>query len=781
MRSSGRPSWSASHSVEASSSGRGKAAQGRRRALVERCVSGLGQASPVSYGRGRPVHARCGEARGGAGGACRPPGPGIYLNTGSAGPIPLETAAAMDELSKLGAAHRPGPRPEYFEDIPRADGRGTGGRRSDPRRRRRRDRASPTHDRRHEHRDVGRSTGSAGDRAVTTTHEHPAASESLVAVRDRFGVELVFVDIGDGGTTSDARGVRRGDHARHDGWSSLSHVLWSTGARVPVERIAAIARGARRARCSRRGPGGRRDPGVGRRDRCRLLRRRRPEVAARAGGHGRAVGVTAGDRGGGGEPRRLVQLRRRSTSAATPSTIRPRGGSRPRTITGRRSPAFARSCGWLSMYVGLPWIHARGDGARPGAPPTASAGIPGVSCSRPRERMATLVTFRIAGWPARSPSAELGSRVFAIARTILPLDAIRISVGSSTRGGRSSGSPVAVELLAAHRPETMPPRSATDDPRRGGLMTADPRRPRIAAAGPPADPPPSCGRDPLAPVPQRAATGRPGGPQQPRRRDRAGGGLYLAYDVAISRGGGAAGRRSAGRLVVTVIVLVVLVAGSVVTYWSSPSRAARGRRGAADPWSAALGLVRGGPDLLPRPGRRRPGAQATARLIGRRVGRAPRGSLPPVGLCRRSPLPCHGNVRRMAHSYYSAVPSARYHHARSGIRPSAHLSRICVAIDEQHVALPKLYGAPAYARPPSPRRGGRRGRSIRTTCRSRPSRPPRNADLLAALPARSYAPGGSVGRSPPYRRRRGTWNRRSNPKPTSLRALAGRILGGDGD
>jgi hypothetical protein len=39
----------------------------------------------------------------------------------------------------------------------------------------------------------------------------------------------------------------------------------------------------------------------------------------------------------------------------------------------------------------------------------------------------------------------------------------------------------------------------------------------------------------------------------------------------------------------------------------------------------------------------------------------------------------------------------------AGIRPCRFRSRgPRVSIDEQHVALPKLYGAPAYARPPKP-------------------------------------------------------------------------------
>ena len=96
-----------------------------------------------------------------------------------------------------------------------------------------------------------------------------------------------------------------------------------------------------------------------------------------------------------------------------------------------------------------------------------------------------------------------------------------------------------------------------------------------------------------------------------------------------------------------------------------------------------------------------------------------------------------------------------------------------MAIEEQHVALPKLYGAPAYARPPRP-----------TVVTDRPFDPDdlpieaaqtdEERELAESLPARSYAPGGAhlrlvdpAGSDAPS----------LNPRPLSLRSLAGRILG----
>jgi len=95
-----------------------------------------------------------------------------------------------------------------------------------------------------------------------------------------------------------------------------------------------------------------------------------------------------------------------------------------------------------------------------------------------------------------------------------------------------------------------------------------------------------------------------------------------------------------------------------------------------------------------------------------------------------------------------------------------------VAIDEQHVALPKLYGAPAYARPVAP-----------VAVSERPFDPDdlpieavqtdEEREIAASLPAYAYAPGGAR-----FRMDQGQDEPQLNPRPLSLRALAGRILGG---
>ena len=100
-----------------------------------------------------------------------------------------------------------------------------------------------------------------------------------------------------------------------------------------------------------------------------------------------------------------------------------------------------------------------------------------------------------------------------------------------------------------------------------------------------------------------------------------------------------------------------------------------------------------------------------------------------------------------------------------------------MAIDEQHVALPKLYGAPAYARPVPPVEEAPRPfdpddlpiEAIQT---------PEEREIAASLSARSYAPGGAQNGQPvALRATPKNQPLTLHPKPLSLRALAGRILG----
>ena len=65
--------------------------------------------------------------------------------------------------------------------------------------------------------------------------------------------------------------------------------------------------------------------------------------------------------------------------------------------------------------------------------------------------------------------------------------------------------------------------------------------------------------------------------------------MYLAYDIAISRGAALPGG-DLRVLFVAIVVVVVLVTGSVVTYLVVPQPRGAGDRSRRSAWSAALGL-----------------------------------------------------------------------------------------------------------------------------------------------------------------------------------------------
>jgi L-cysteine/cystine lyase len=379
---------------------------------------------------------------------------GIYLNTGSVGPLPAETAAAMAEIATwerdVGRAH-----PDSFEDLlgRMAEARagvaavlGT---------------------------DVGsvaltHSTTDAmnagvlaaagagvGGRVVASRHEHLGGLGPLLAMRDRGAAELTIVDAGDDG--DDERTLATFDAAITPDTRlvAVSHVAWTTGAVLPIAGIAALAhdRGARVVVDGAQAAGAipfRFDQtgadyyavpaqkwllgpeGMG------ALVVRSSLVDEVIPGLG---GFFSFDQGGGGIGNWWNDARRFQAS----------GYHRPSVV------GMARSIGWLSMYVGLDYVFERGP-AMAAAAARRLGGIPGVTVLTPPDRMATLVTFRIAGWSADAALAELGARVFAVARTIANLDALRISVGFFTSEEELERLAGAVELVAAHTPASIPPR-----------------------------------------------------------------------------------------------------------------------------------------------------------------------------------------------------------------------------------------------------------------------------------------------------------------------------------
>ncbi len=379
---------------------------------------------------------------------------GIYLNTGSVGPLPAETAAAMNEISAYelttGRAHSD----YWIETLQRmAEARAAVAAvlvadSAD---------IALTHSA-----TDGMNIGAwsidwkAGDRAVTTRLEHPGGTGALYHLRDRFGIDLAFVDVGTGGDPDAVLAAFDAAIDERTRLVAISHVLWATGAVMPIAGIAEIAH----ARGAIVVVDGAQSAGA------------IPIELAATGADVFALPAQKwllGPEGMGAvavAPGVRDRLQPSFGGYFSFETVDPAGAALPWPDARRFESSnfhrpsivgMARSIGWLSMFVGLDWVYERGAAmARLAADRLAA--IEGVELVTPREQMATLVTFRIAGWPAEAALEELGARVFAVARTVPLVDAVRISVGFFTSEEELDRFVAAVALLAAHTPESLPPR-----------------------------------------------------------------------------------------------------------------------------------------------------------------------------------------------------------------------------------------------------------------------------------------------------------------------------------
>jgi selenocysteine lyase/cysteine desulfurase len=117
----------------------------------------------------------------------------------------------------------------------------------------------------------------------------------------------------------------------------------------------------------------------------------------------------------------------------------------------------ARSVGWLLMYVSLPWAWQRAETLTTRLR-SALTSVEGVELLATIPSAATVLPFRITGWPATEAAAELGRRVFAQLDVDAPRDLLRAAVGAWLREDEIDRFAVAVGELAAHTPETLPRR-----------------------------------------------------------------------------------------------------------------------------------------------------------------------------------------------------------------------------------------------------------------------------------------------------------------------------------
>jgi L-cysteine/cystine lyase len=291
---------------------------------------------------------------------------------------------------------------------------------------------------------------------VTTCHEHAGGVGPLYAIADRFGVDLGFAEFA--GDASDDEIVGIFDRLITPGTRlvSISHVLWTTGLVMPVARIAALAH-----------------------ERGALMLVDGAQAAGAVPVNVRDLGVDLyaipaqkwllGPEGLGALWARRELLPSLESSFAgyfSFASIDSRGNRQPHEtarrfeVTNYHRPSvlgMARAIGWLTMFVGLEFVHRRGaEMAHRAADLLAS--IEGVTVLTPRDRMAGLISFRIAGWEAQQAMEELAARTFCIIRTLPLVDALRISVGFWATEDEIDRFVDGVRLLAAHTPETIPPR-----------------------------------------------------------------------------------------------------------------------------------------------------------------------------------------------------------------------------------------------------------------------------------------------------------------------------------
>ena len=379
-------------------------------------------------------------------------GAGIYLNAGTAGPVPAEVQRAMDEQAArelaVGRAH-PDQFPEGLERMAEARASVAAALVGDP------DDIALTHSTTDGlHLALAAIPWVAGDRVVTTNHEHPGLLGTLAALERRSGVVRVTADIG-GGEDHAATLAAIGEALRAGARAvAVSHVLWTTGAVLPVREIAVLARAAGAAvivdgaQAAGAIPFAVDELGV---DAYAL-----PAHKWLLGPEGMGALWVERHFADASVPDSAGMLSYASLGPGTP--VLHAGARRFEATTFHRPSVvgFARACGWLTMYVGLPWSQARA-GALAASAADRLAAIDGVTLLTPRHAMGTLVTFRIAGWDAEAAVGELGARAFAIVRA-LPIDAVRASVGFWNTPDEIERFARVVELLAGHGPGTLPPR-----------------------------------------------------------------------------------------------------------------------------------------------------------------------------------------------------------------------------------------------------------------------------------------------------------------------------------
>ncbi len=250
-------------------------------------------------------------------------------------------------------------------------------------------------------------TWSAGDEVITTFEEHPGLMLPLALLARRFGVVTRYANVGDGGSgVVEALADRITSRTRA---IAISHVLWSTGAVLPLREISELAR-----------------------------RHELMVIVDGAQSAGQvpvdlhAMGIDAYAMAGqkwlcGPEGTGLLYVRRARFADIAPTYARygqfepsgyfiPAEGAKRYEVGEFYSPAIAAqetALRWLRDEVGLDWAYDRvatlgADFRR------RLTSIDGVTVITPGEPMAGLVNFTIANLSPQEVTAQLYDRGYTI-------------------------------------------------------------------------------------------------------------------------------------------------------------------------------------------------------------------------------------------------------------------------------------------------------------------------------------------------------------------------------
>ena len=250
-------------------------------------------------------------------------------------------------------------------------------------------------------------TWDAGDEIVVTAEEHPGLLLPLGLLAHRHGVVTRFADVGDGGTGV-VEAVERQITSRTR-VIALSHVLWSTGAVLPLREIADLAR-----------------------DNELMVVVDGAQSAGQVPVDLHALGVDAYAMAGqkwlcGPESTGLLFVRRDRFPDIAPTYVRygqfeasgfflPAAGAMRYEMGEFYSPAIAAqeaALTWLRDDVGLDWAYDRIAGLGADLRDRLTR-IDGVSVVTPAESMAGLVNFTVGGVAPQDAAARLFERGYTI-------------------------------------------------------------------------------------------------------------------------------------------------------------------------------------------------------------------------------------------------------------------------------------------------------------------------------------------------------------------------------